>query len=155
VTDDNEIERARQRIEMDVGSDLDHHRMRAQVRKDMRAVEVVYKDNERALVEEAREAVWNNWFDARFDTRARETVIAPVGDALGETRAELRAFTRDEVDKIQQQYDCLAKLVEEIMRVALGERNKFEQMSREVAELRGEVRAMRSATSAKLWRPGE
>src|SRR5262245_3564915 len=128
--------------------------MRAQVRKDMRAVEVVYKDNERALVEEAREATWNNWFDERFDTRARETVITAVGDALGETRAELRAFTRDEVDKIHQQYDCLGKLVEQIMRAALGERNKLEQMSREVAELRGELRGLRGQGS-KLWRPGE
>jgi len=158
---EDEIEQSKRRVEMGAGDDIDQHRLRAAerreqiVRKEMpldgnllvvRKIRFDANGNaEYGINPEVADAL-NAWFDTCFDERARETVIAPMGEALGEIRAELRKSWRQEIG------DAVTKLHSEVEQL----KRRIEEQNVVIAELRGELRGMRSLHangSPKIWRP--
>jgi len=139
MSDDEQIEAARRRQQMGNADAIDAWRLKAQVRKDARAVEVVRNTNDAALVETAHSEAWAVWFNERFDEAVRTRLINGFGEALGQSRIDMRNEFKAEDKKLTEENRRLAKTIEDL-RV-------------EVAELRGELKVLRAAGTSKLWRP--
>ena len=139
MSDDEQIEAARRRQQMGNADAIDAWRLKAQVRKDAHAVEVVRKTNDAALVETAHNEAWAVWFNERFDEAVRTRLIDGFGEALGQSRIDMRNEFKAEDKKLTEENRRLAKTIEDL-RV-------------EVAELRGELKVLRAAGTSKLWRP--
>src|SRR5262249_53544574 len=82
---------------------------------------------------------WAVWFNKRFDEAVRTRLIDGFGEALGQSRIDMRNEFKAEDKKLTEENRRLAKTIEDL-RV-------------EVAELRGELKVLRAAGTSKLWRP--
>jgi hypothetical protein len=129
-TDDQLIAEARQREADGHASELDHHRLPASerreaiIRKDVGGIEFVTKTNEDALVED-HAAAWTAWARRVFHAEIAPALIDDIGEVMGMQAAELRQAFMDQIHKLEL----------------------------EVAELKGELKALRAERTTKLWRP--
>jgi hypothetical protein len=143
ATDDELIERARRRVAMGSDDAIDHHRLRAAerrervIRKDMHATDTVFVTNDDALVEDqtVREGyIYQDLADA----------LTVMGDGLrNQFRAENETITKN-----------LAAMIHDFLQRQSEENNRLRALENELAELRGQVKAL-TAERSRIWRPGD
>jgi hypothetical protein len=138
MTDDDEIEQSLRRVAAGEGNGLDQWRARAAerqeqreiVQKDMRASEL---DMVRKINDDALTADEQGWAEATRDA---------MGEAIATLRDDFRVMSAEHVDALS----------DEIARDVVELRKEAQTLREQIAELRGELRGMRSG---RILKPGD
>lgn len=167
MSDDKLIEQARLRKVHGHDNELDRHRLRAAERREQLGTKEMPLDGNLLVVRKVTfnangdaeytikpeiAQVLNEWWDEKLElAMGQDTVLDPIGYAIGESRNEMRKEFRREAETLAKK---VAALLHEWMVREADYGNTIRRLENELSELRGHVKAL-TAERSRLWRPGE